>query len=324
MDWKPGFEPAVAVFVLLLFLLSGCAFVSIPLVQYTRPLQEKTVQGAGRDKVVLVDVSGMITGRKDGLLPSLTEEPDIISRIREELDKAAGDKRVRGLVLRINSPGGTVTSSDILHREIVTFKKKRDVPVVACLMDVATSGAYYIACAADRIVAHPTTVTGSIGVIVLKFNLSGLMDMIGVRDESIKSGARKDILSPFRGITPEEQQIMQDIIDSMHSRFVQIVADGRKNLSAEDVRALADGRIFDAEAARENNLVDAVGYLDDVVRRVEKLAGLEKSRVVMYHRPMAYRSNIYSQANVNILGLGLGEGGLKSLLPVQFMYLWGM
>lgn len=207
-----------------------------------------------------------------------------------------------------------------MHREILRFKEKRNVFVVACLMDMAASGGYYIANAADIIMAHPTTVTGSIGVIALKFNIKGLMDKIGVEEESIKSGDKKDIFSYWRGITEEERKIMQGIIDSLHAQFLKAIEEGRKDLSPDEIRRLADGRIYTAQQALSHRLIDGIGYLEDVINLCKKETGLEKARVVTYHRPSDYKSNIYSQASISIFGLG--DQNVFEYLPVKFMYLW--
>ncbi|MCI0546742.1 MAG: S49 family peptidase, partial [Candidatus Rokubacteria bacterium] len=159
--------------------LAGCSVVSIDLTPRVRPLEESTVEGSAPDKVLLVDLSGVLA--EEPLL-TLETRPSVplLARVREELEKAEEDARVRAVVLRINSPGGTVTASDILYHEITRFKERRKIPVVACILDVGASGGYYVALAADRIVVHPTTVTGSIGVLMLTVNASGLLEKIGV------------------------------------------------------------------------------------------------------------------------------------------------
>ena len=204
------------------------------------------------------------TNEKGGLFP-FQQEASIVSRVREELKKAVQDKRVKGLIMRVNSPGGTVTSSDIIYREINRFKAERKIPVIACVMELAASGGYYVSLAADTIVVHPTSVIGSIGVIALKFNAKGLMEKIGVEDETIKAGDKKDLWSPFRPNTKEEREILQNMLDNFHERFMKIVTEGRKELSLEQVRVLADGRVFTAEQAVREKLIDEIGYLDDAI-----------------------------------------------------------
>jgi protease-4 len=310
----------LAILCLWLLCLSGCAFVSIPLMRETEPFEEKTLTGSGRDKILLVDLSGVITDVDKRSFLGFGKEVSDVARIKEELEKAARDKRVKAIILRIDSPGGTVTACDIIHQEMLRYKKKQNIYVSACFMNVAASGGYYIATAADRVVAHPTTITGSIGVIVTKFNVKGLMDKLGVQEESIKSGDKKDILSPFRGATPEEKKIVQDIIDSLYQRFLAVIEQGRPGISRTELKTLADGRVFTAQQALQAKLIDDIGYLDDTVEMVKKQLGLEEARLVTYHRPSTYKNNIYSQANIQLFNIG--GSGFTEYFPMSFMYLW--
>ena len=308
-----------------ILILGGCAFVYVPLISRPQPLEEKVVDGEGEAKILLLEVAGAISEEKQRI-PGVFEKISMIDEFREALKKAESDEKIAALVIRINSPGGTVTASDILHHEILRFKKKTGKRVVACLMSVAASGGYYVAMAADEVVAHPTTVTGSIGVIAVKFNVQELFSKIGVDQETIKSGDKKDILSPFRPSTPEEKKILQELIDQLHGRFLDVVTAGRKDLDRAAVAKLADGRIYTAQQALGHKLVDRVGYLDDAIEGVKSSLGLDKASVVVYYRPGSYKSTIYS---------GLGEGGspifnlisidgenLLSLQGVRFLYLW--
>ena len=311
---------------LLALLTTGCTCFSIPLVEKTQSLDETVISGKGRDKVLLIDVSGILSSEEKGGTFSLRKKASIVARIREELKKAATDKRIKGLILRVNSPGGTVTSSDIIYREIKKFKEKKGLPVIACIMELAASGGYYVSLASDAIIAHPTSVTGSIGVIALKFNAKGLMEKIGIEDETIKAGDKKDLWSPFRPSTEEERKIMQNMLDDFHGKFMDVVAEGRKELTREQIRVLADGRIYSAEQALKEKLVDGIGYLDDVIELVKKKAGVDKAKVIMYHRPYSYKNNIYSRMsnsdvkNINLVNLDLS--GLLDDMGLRFMYLW--
>jgi protease-4 len=284
------------------------------------PFEEKTLRGSGKNKILLVDLSGVITDQDKRSLLGFGKEVSDVARIKEELEKAGQDKRVKAIILRIDSPGGTVTACDIIHQEILRYKKKHNVFVAASFMNVSASGGYYIATAADRIVAHPTTITGSIGVIVTKFNVKGLMDKLGVQEESIKSGDKKDILSPFRGSTPEERKIVQEIIDSLYQKFLSVIEQGRPGISRTELKTLADGRVFTAQQALKAKLIDDIGYLDDTVEMVKQKTGLEEARLVTYHRPMAYKNNIYSQANIQLFNIG--GSGFTEYFPMSFMYLW--
>src|SRR5262249_7274630 len=175
----------------------------------------------------------------------LVEEESTVGRIESELKRADDDGRIKAIVLRINSPGGGVTASDVLYNDLVRFKRKHELPVVASLGDVAASGGSYGACAGDRIIAHQTTGTGSIGVIMMNLNLEGLLAKVGVRNETFKAGEHKDLLSPFRGATPEERRIVQTILDDLHARFITVVRESRPRLETARLKELTDGRIFD-------------------------------------------------------------------------------
>jgi protease-4 len=304
----------------------GC-FVSLGaggLLNRARPLEETTIGGEGRAKILLLKVAEVISDEPTRHAFGLIEEQSTVERVRAELEKAADDDRVKAVVLRIDSPGGGVTASDEVWSEILRFKKKRRVPVVASLGDVAASGGYYVACAADRIVAHPTTMTGSIGVIMLNFNVEGLLAKIGVRNQTFKAGEHKDILSPFRGATPEERRIVQSILDSLHARFVTVVREGRPQLDASRIGELTDGRIFDATQALDAGLVDEIGDVEAAIDAAKRAAKVEKARVVAYHRSDETRENVYSRARplpvqVNVLPVDLGT--LVRPEP-RLMYLW--
>lgn len=307
-------------------LTTGC-FVSlgnVALMDRDRPLEETTVEGEGRDKVLLVDVEEVITDVPTRRAFGLVEEESTLARVQSELKRAAEDDRVKAVVLRINSPGGGATASDQIYSEVVRFKREQQRPVIAALGDLAASGGYYVACAADRIVAQPTTVTGSIGVLLTNVNLEGLLGKIGVKNETYKAGAHKDLLSPLRGATPEERQIIQSILDTMHARFVSVVRESRPGLDQARLPQLTDGRIFDAPQAVAAGLVDEIGDLRHAITLAKKAAGIEEARVVMYHRASETPENIYSAASglpaqVNLMPVDLGA--LAAHGP-RFMYLW--
>jgi len=313
---------AVVVRILLVAVLGGCAFVNVPLVQSPMPLEEQVHEGDGTGKILLLDISGTISeqDKSGGLLGQ--PAPSMVSIIRESLQKAEKDGRIVGLILRINSSGGTVTASDIIHHDIVEFRKRRHVPVLACIMGVGASGGYYVAAAADEIIAHPTAVTGSIGVIMMKFNVEGLMGKIGVEEQTVKSGDKKDIMSPFRRATPEEVKLGQEIIDQLYSRFLDVImARPGNRLTRDELRKLADGRIYTAGQALEGRLIDRVGYLDDVIESVRKMARDDNARVVSYYRPGAYKGSIYADAGEKGGALEL-FGGMDAFSAGSFMYLW--
>jgi protease-4 len=301
--------------------LAGC--ITINLLPMPGPLKEEEVSGSGSAKVLLVELSGLISSQESG---GLVEQPNIVVRMKEELSRAAADPKVQAVVLRINSPGGTVTASDMLYHELRVFKEQRKIPIVASIVDVGASGGYYVAAAADRIIAHPSSITGSVGVIMLTVNAQGLLQKIGVQTTAVTSGPKKDMGSPFRPMTDEERAIFQGVINSFYERFLLVVKDGRPNLTTEQIRKLADGRIYAADQAKALGLVDDIGYLDDAIALAKKEAGLSEARVVLYHRAGEYRPNIYAR----FFGEGSGLTGMAALDLMtlvrggtpQFMYLW--
>jgi protease-4 len=301
--------------------LMGCAFVNVSLKDERRPLQEQTIGGSGSSKILVTDVSGFISSseRQADLLGN-TMLPSLVSRVKEELEKAEQDKRVVAIVLRINSPGGTVTASDMIYHDIKTFREKTGKPVIACIMDMGTSGAYYIAQAADRIMAHPTTITGSIGVIMVRPDIEVLLTKLGIRTTEIKSGELKAMGSPFKPLSSEEQKLFQNIIDEMYGRFLKVVGDGRKQLSPEKIRALADGRIYTAEQSLEAGLIDGIGYLSDAVQLAKQQVGLEQAKIIMYYRPGDFKGSIYAGPPIpNPVAL---ISALEGLTTPQFLYFW--
>lgn len=305
---------------LVVALLAGCSVVSIDLTPQVRPLRETVLEGRGPDKVLLVDLAGVLAEEPLLTLEGRPQVP-LLARVREELEKAAGDERVRALVVRINSPGGTVTASDILYQEIARFKARRKVPVIAAIVDVGASGGYYVALAADRIVAHPTTITGSIGVLMLTVSSGGLLEKIGVTASYVKSGEYKDMGNPFRALRPEERAIFQGLIDQFHARFVALVAQARR-LDESRVRAFADGRVHTAAEALGLGLVDRIGYLEDAIAIAREAAGLAEASVVAYHRPRQYRATIYSAADAPPPGAGLADIARLAVSGPRFLYLW--
>jgi len=308
-------------------LLSGCVFISgtlNPFASTPQPLEERVVSGDGRTKILLIDISRIISAQEDEGALGMSRREGLTARIDEELRRAAADDNVRAVVLRINSPGGTVTASDVIYHQIMAFKAARHIPVTAQFLDMGTSGAYYVALAADEIVASPTTVTGSIGVVMYGVNVSGLMDKLGISNQTIKAGAHKDIGSPLRPMTSEEQTILQDVLDGMQQRFLGLVRERRPGLGPDAANTISDGRILTADQAVQMGLVDRIGYLQDTLQAVGQRCGDGGARVIMYRRPQEFAENIYSAvptspSQLNLVNLDLGMGAHAS---PQFMYLW--
>jgi protease-4 len=300
---------------ILLPALSGCAFVKVSLMPEVQPLEERVLSGEGKDKIVLMDITGVITSEESSSAISGAKKPGMLAEMREGLDRARRDRNVKAVVLRINSPGGGVTASDTLYHEIKKFKMETGVKVIAHFLDAGTSGAYYAALASDRITAQPTSITGSIGVIMLRIDATGLMQKIGVQTLEISSGEQKGMGSPFRPVSAEEKKIFQAMIDSLYGRFVGVVADERK-MNPERVRQLADGRVYTSQEAKDAGLIDDIGYLDDAFVQARKLANLERATVVTYLRPGEYRPNVYS---MNVININFGDLAGPG---VRLAYLW--
>ncbi|MCS6897184.1 MAG: signal peptide peptidase SppA [Nitrospira sp.] len=306
---------------LLVLSLSGCSF-NFTLFPAPGPLKETQISGTGSAKVLLIDISGLISSQeKEGLMPA----PSPVAKIKEQLLKAGQDDNVKAVVLRINTPGGTVTASDIMYHELKSFKASKKVPIVASIMDLGTSGGYYVASAADAVLAHPSSVTGSIGVIMLTINARGLMEKVGLEATAVTSGPRKDMGSPFRVMTPEERAIFQGLIDSFYQRFLSVVQEGRPHLQMDQLKQLADGRVYAGDQAKMVGLVDDIGYLEDAIELAKKKANLTEARVVTYQRPGEYVNNVYSRLLAPGPLSAIGDMDLMAFLrggTPQFMYLW--
>ena len=216
-----------------------------------------------RDKLALVRIEGVIT-----------ESEDIVRQIK----KYREDSSIKGIVLRIDSPGGAVGPSQEIYKEVLKTTERKK--VVASMGGLAASGGYYIACAANKVFANPGTITGSIGVIMAFSHFEELMKKLGLKTTVIKSGKFKDAGSPVRELTEEEKKILQSVSDDIHGQFIEAVANGR-NLKIELVKELADGRIFSGRQAKESGLIDELGTLEDAISYATKLAGIkDKAKIV--------------------------------------------
>lgn len=306
-------------------LTAGCVAPQIDLfTDATDPLKSYTLSGTGEKKVLLIPVKGIISDKaEDDMLRS---RPGMVQEIVAQLDKAKDDPNIRAVLFKINSPGGSVTASDILYNEINQFKKDTDVKVLASMMNVAASGGYYIALPADHIMAHPTTITGSVGVIFIRPDITGLMDKIGVSVAVDTSGENKDMGSPFRKSSETEQQIFEDLIDSLGRQFIRRIETHRQ-LSAQEIESVATARIFLAEDALEKGLIDEIGYLPEAIDKAKQMAGIdEDSRVVVYRRSEFPDDNIYNSLQMRegrrtpLVDLGLPPELTRHL--TGFYYLW--
>jgi protease-4 len=318
------------VILLSLATVTGCgsrAF-HIELVPTSKELEETVIQQDEglivTDKIAVIDVDGLMINRPERGFLRTGDNP--VSLFVEKLDKAAADRSVKAVVLRLNSPGGTVAASDIMHHRLLQFKRKTAKPVIACVVGLGCSGAYYLACGCDGILSQPSGVTGSIGTIFQTFSVAGTMEKIGVEAIAIKSGKLKDMASPLHALSEDERQVLQGIIDEHYARFLEVVKDGRPNLDEQKIREVADGRVFTAKQALQEGLIDKLGYLDDGIEWAGEMAGIKKAKVVIYHRPTAYKPNVYGSASASAAGLGpLINIDLPDWLSSgesQFLYLW--
>lgn len=312
------------------FLFQSCVFATFPGLGsgLRQDFEEKVISGRDEDKILMIPIEGVISDEtKETFFGGSVES--LVSRVKEALKYAERDNNVKGILLKINSPGGTVTASDILYEEILKFKRKKNIPVVAGFMDTAASGAYYISMASDSIGAHPTTVTGSIGVVLGGVNVKEGLDKIGVKDQSITSGNNKTIGSPLTEMGPEQRKILQSIVDGLFDRFFTIVKRGRPNASEARLKTICDGRIFTAEQAKNEGLIDFIGYFDDFILQVmnhPKYSGNRSGnpRLVVLQRGRGKVDNVY-QASIDpnkAFTLGNLHPILEPMPSSKFLYLW--
>jgi protease-4 len=265
---------------------------------------ERWVTGEGPDKIALVRLTGPISQEGGGLLPF--GPATSARRVAELLDRARRDPAVKAVIVELNTPGGSVVGSARIHEEILQLRRTGK-PVVALMTEVTASGGYYVAAAADRIVADPSTLTGSIGVIVVLPNLEEFNRRVGLRTVVFKSGRFKDMGNPARALTAEEAALFQKLVDEAYGRFVDVVAQGRR-MDRTRVLRLADGRVYTGAQAYRLGLVDALGSFDDAVSTALQLARLSRARVVEYTGAGWLG---------NLLDLRLRAGGLPDLRPEQ-------
>ncbi|MCC7084411.1 MAG: S49 family peptidase [Pirellulales bacterium] len=303
-----------------------------PVHPFTVPKEDA---GMGGPSIAVIDVDGILLNM-DMVGPSSAGE-NPVSLFRERLEAAAADPCTRAVVVRINSPGGGVTACDIMRHDLQEFKARTGLPVVACLMDVGASGGYFLATAADQIVAHPTTITGGIGVILNLYNLSRALQARDIAPIPIKSGENIDagvVLQLAEGDTPQQEEnakliaqqreYLQAIANQYHERFVDTVLRSRPMIDPTQ-QSLFDGRIFSGAQAVQNHLVDSLGYLDDAVATARSMAGLSMARVVLYHRCNDRARSQYSMTpNVPIQGqvLPMNLPGFERASMPTYLYLW--
>jgi protease-4 len=261
-----------------------------------------TLQVVGADKIALVKLEGLL----------VTSEHAV-----EELNAYAEDSSIKAIVLRIDSPGGGVVVSQEIYNAVKNARKAGK-KVVASMGTVAASGGYYVAAAADKIVANPGTLTGSIGVKMEFANIEKLLEKIGVRGVVVKAGEYKDVGSPFRDMSEPEKKILQDVIDDVHSQFIKAVAEGR-NMQEADVRAIADGRIFTGRQALDLKLVDQLGDLTDSIKVAGDLVGIKgKPRVIEKRKTIPFFDYLKEESAAwiaDVITRGIG----RSSVTLQYL-----
>ncbi|MFC1652273.1 signal peptide peptidase SppA [Planctomycetota bacterium] len=271
---------------------------------------EKLVQaGSGSDKIVVIALEGVIDSAQS-------------ERFAMQLRAVRKDRDVRGLIVRVNSPGGGVSASDEIYHQIRTFREEEGLPVVAFMQSIAASGGYYASVACDKIVAQPTTITGSIGVIMAHLVLEELLkEKLGILPVVIKSGPKKDWPSSFKTPTKEQLDYLSDkLVMPAYNRFVDVVADGRQEvLTRPDVVRLADGAIYNATEAHAEKLIDNIGYMRDAIDLVESLAGIMDAEVVEYREIFSFFDLLATQSRS---AFKIDRNALQKWATPELMYLW--
>ncbi len=281
-------------------------------------------KGAGpHPRIALVDVDGVLLNQNYGSLYAVGDNP--LASFRDKLDAAARDLGVAAVVLRINSPGGSVTTCDVMAEELRRFKAETRKPVVACLMDLATSGAYFVAVESDRIVAHPTAMTGGLGAVFNHYNLQDAMAQLNLVSDPVKSGPRIDMGSVTAPLDPETRAMLQGMADAYRDHLQRRVRERRAAMTARDQQSVADGRVVLASQALALHMVDRLGYVHDAIAEAEHLAGVDGAEVVLFHRAGYPAHSLYaitpSPAPLSD-AIPFSYPGLdRSRLPT-FLYLW--
>lgn len=249
-----------------------------------RKLTEVKVSGEGEEKIALIELKGVIAEQQvsGGVLGTSV---NLVERLQKEFAQAAEDPQVKAVLFRIDSPGGTVSASDQIWHLVKEFRRTTSKPVVVHMGGTCASGGYYIAVACDELLCEPTTITGSIGVILSTLNFSELLAKYGVEDVTIKSGPNKDLLNSTAPQRAEHRKILQGMVDESYERFVQLVDEGRP-FDLATAKEIGDGRIYTAKQALELKLVDGIGYREDALAVIRKRANLGQATLVRYQAPI--------------------------------------
>jgi len=315
----------LCLFPILFLAFAGCALhFHLDFLGKDKIEEVELIKSKAKEKILIIDVDGIIS--TTGSPGFLEREKDILSRIYYRLEKATEDKAIKGVILRLDTPGGEVTASDILYDEILKFKEKTGLPVVGLMMGLATSGGYYVASACDYIIAHPSTITGSIGVISIFPNFQELFSKIGIKVNVIKSGKMKDAGGFWRDISEEEKKVFQGIIDEFYRKFLDAVYKNRSEyISLEELERIADGRVYTAYQAHNLKLIDEIGYFDRAMKKMLSLTSLKEAKVIAYTYHPKQKTNIYAtrlKSYSLFESKGLTYEDLLPYLKSGFYYLW--
>ncbi|MBW8016352.1 MAG: signal peptide peptidase SppA [Planctomycetes bacterium] len=280
--------------------------------------EETLIKGTESNKVVVIKIESVITAQTS-------------REFGKQMQKARADENVKALIIRTNTPGGGVAASDQINHMITKFRQETGKPVVAFMQSIATSGGYYTSVACDTIIAEPTVITGSIGVIMQVMGLQGLFeDKLGIKPVTIKSGEKKDWPNMFTEMTLEQKTYLENkVITPAYDRFVDLVFEGRKEavinagrsdvLTFEEVRGLADGSIYGAKEALEKKLIDEIGYFEDVVNKVRSLTKLSSVHVVEYSKPFSLANLMRAETK---LGINIDAKLIDEVTTPRLQYLW--
>lgn len=310
-------------------MMQGC--INIPFDAFLPPSVGQVTYREGKDKnkIAIVDISGPITmgiGEESVFNPVTDSVVDLANK----LAVAQEDPNVKALIVRVDSPGGGVTASDVMYKQLKAFREDKKIPVYVSMVNLAASGGYYVSMAADKVYAHPTTVTGSIGVIATFPEASGLMNKIGLDFHAVTTGPYKDAGAFYREWTPQDRQYYQVIVDDMFERFLAVVREGRPGMEQDAIRKAADGRVYTAQQALELGLIDGILYLDDVIAEAKKTVGGDPSVVLIARSRRNTVETAYAQTRagdtaqprtqVNLLNVDLHKAFVVPQEP--FQYIW--
>jgi protease IV len=248
-----------------------------------------------------------------------------LNSFTRHLERAVNDPSIKGVILSVTSPGGTVSASDRIHHEIMRFKSRTGKPMVAFMQGIAASGGYYASVACDSIIAEPTAITGSIGVVMQSFNVKDLFnEKLGVEAITIKSGEKKDWPSTFNEFTDEQAAYLQEkLVGPAYDRFVMLVDQGRPELTLDEVISLSDGSIYHAEEAMAGGLIDRIGYLDDAIVLLSELSGVVNPETVEYVEDFGFGGSLMAEfKGLGSLGSTFTRETLNELTSPQLLYLW--